>query len=178
MAHGFTYMQRTADGRVALGGRGVPYNFNSSFDERGRTADKAVGMLSARLAEVFPVLADARVEHSWTGVLGVPRDWCAAVNFDRMTGVLSAGGYVGHGLSGTNLAARTLRDLILGEDTQLTRLPWVGRQARDWEPEPLRWRGATALYAVYRAADGRENRSHSAKTDVLARAADLVSGRA
>ena len=177
MAHGFTYMQRTADGRVALGGRGVPYNFNSSFDERGRTADKAVGMLSARLAEVFPALADVRVEHSWTGVLGVPRDWCAAVNFDRESGILSAGGYVGHGLSGTNLAARTLRDLILGEDTELVTLPWVGRQARNWEPEPLRWLGATALYAVYRAADGRETRSQSGKTDVLARAADLVSGR-
>ncbi|MDJ1372289.1 NAD(P)/FAD-dependent oxidoreductase [Gulosibacter molinativorax] len=177
MAHGFTYMQRTADGRVALGGRAVPYDFNSSFDERGRTADRSVGMLSKRLGEVFPALRNVQIDHSWSGVLGVPRDWCAAVNFDRDAGILSAGGYVGHGLSGTNLAARTLRDLILGEQTDLVRLPWVGRTARNWEPEPLRWIGATALYAVYRAADGRENHSQSGKTDVLARAANVISGR-
>lgn len=177
MAHSFTYMHRTQDGRIAIGGRGVPYNFGSSFDRDGRTADRAVEQLGHRLVELFPALRGVRLEQSWSGVLGVPRDWCAAVNFDRATGVLSAGGYVGHGLSGTNLAARTLRDLILGEDTPLTRLPWVGRRARNWELEPVRWIGATALYAAYRHADQREYATDSAKTHWSARIADRVSGR-
>lgn len=177
MAHGFTYMHRTADGRIALGGRGVPYNFNSGFDVDGRTAEWAVGQLGNRLVEVFPALADARLEHSWTGVLGVPRDWCASVNFHREAGVLSAGGYVGHGLSGTNLAGRTLRDLILDEDTPLTRLPWVDRHSRDWEFEPLRWIGSTVLYAAYRGADTRENKRQGRRTDSVAKVADLISGR-
>ncbi|GAA1626643.1 hypothetical protein GCM10009790_06590 [Georgenia ruanii] len=107
----------------------------------------------------------------------MPRDWCASVNFDRATGVLSAGGYVGHGLSGTNLAARTLRDLILERDTELTRLPWVGRHARNWEVEPIRWLGASALYAAYRFADRREYATGSPRTHWVARAANVVSGR-
>ena len=52
-----------------------------------------------------------------------------------------AGGYVGDGLSTTNLAGRTLADLITGRDTELTRLPWVGHKSPQWEPEPLRWLG-------------------------------------
>lgn len=176
-AHSFTYMHRTQDGRIAIGGRGVPYNFRSSFDRNGKTAESAVMQLKQRLGELFPSLANVRLEQSWSGVLGVPRDWCASVNFDRSTNILSAGGYVGHGLSGTNLAGRTLRDLILSEDTELTRLPWVGRQARNWELEPVRWVGATALYGVYRYADLREYANAQPRTHWTARMANVVSGR-
>lgn len=177
MAHSFTYMHKTGDGRVAIGGRGVPYNFASHFDRDGRTAEFAVSLLRARLNELFPTLKDAAFAHTWSGVLGVPRDWCAAVDFDRSTGLASAGGYVGHGLSGTNLAARTLRDLILDQPTELSGLPWVGRQARNWEIEPLRWIGATALYAAYRYADQREYASQTDKTSFVAKMANVISGR-
>jgi glycine/D-amino acid oxidase-like deaminating enzyme len=177
MAHSFSYLNKTADNRIAIGGRGVPYNFASSFSREGRTADFAVDLLRARLRELFPVLDGVKLEQTWSGVLGVPRDWCAFVNYDSSTGLASAGGYVGHGLSGTNLAARTLRDLILGEDTELTRLPWVGRTARNWELEPLRWLGATALYAAYRYADQREYESRSDKTSFVAKVANVISGR-
>jgi len=129
MAHSFSYLQRTADRRIALGGRGVPYNFGSSFDRDGRTAQKAVGQLAARLLELFPGLTETKLHHTWSGVLGVPRDWTAGVTYGASTGIVIAGGYVGHGLTGTHLAARTVRDLLLGESTPLTRLPWVGHPA-------------------------------------------------
>lgn len=177
VAHNFAYIQRTADGRIALGGRGVPYNFGSSFNRDGRTADVAVEQLGARIVELFPGLRGVRLEHSWSGVLGVPRDWCAGVNYDPETGLADAGGYVGHGVTGTNLAGRTLRDLILGERTDLTRMPWVGRRARNWEFEPLRWIAATALYAAYRFADREEYRTGQTGTHLAARVANLVSGR-
>lgn len=177
VAHSFTYMHRTADGRIAIGGRGVPYNFRSSFDPSGHTAESAVSQLQRRLLELFPALDGTRLEHSWSGVLGAPRDWCASVNFDRDSGILSAGGYVGHGLSATNLSGRILRDLIIGKDTQLTRLPLVGRHARNWEIEPIRWIGATTLYAAYRFADQRESVSDGTSTNWAARLANLVSGR-
>lgn len=177
VAHSFAYAQRTADGRIALGGRGIPYNFGSGFDESGRTARKAVGQLSARLVELFPGLTGARLAHTWSGVLGVPRDWSAGVSYDPSTGIAVAGGYVGHGVTGTNLAGRTLRDLVLGERTELTRLPWVGHRSRSWEVEPFRWLGATALYAAYRLADRREYATGRATTHPAARVADLLSGR-
>lgn len=177
VAHSFTYTQRTADHRIAIGGRGVPYNFASSFDRQGRTASKTIRQLHERVEQLFPILSGIELEHSWTGQLGVPRDWSAAVNYDREAGIVKAGGYVGHGVAGTNLAARTARDLILARDTVLTRLPWVNRYSRKWEIEPLRWIGATALYGVYRYADSQEYASDKPKTHWTARVADLIAGR-
>ena len=70
-----------------------------------------------------------------------------------------AGGYVGDGVSTTNLAGRTLRDLILGRDTELTALPWVGHRSRPWEPEPLRYLGINAGLRLAGSADRAEERS-------------------
>jgi hypothetical protein len=47
-------------------------------------------------------------------------------------------------VAATNLAGRTLADLILGRRSELTRLPWVNHRARRWEAEPLRWLGINA----------------------------------
>lgn len=176
LAHVYMYAQRTADGRIALGGRGVPYRFGSRTDADGATPAPTVAALRRVLTEMFPAAREARVAHAWSGVLGVPRDWAATVGLDRETGTAWAGGYVGTGVATTNLAGRTLRDLILGRDTELTRMGWVGRRARRWEPEPLRWLGVRSVYAAYRAADRAETRG-GARTAPLARLADVVAGR-
>ncbi|MGC0339797.1 NAD(P)/FAD-dependent oxidoreductase [Streptomyces sp. SLBN-8D4] len=182
MAHTYMYAQRTADGRVALGGRGVPYRFGSRTDNDGRTQAATVEALREILVGFFPMLAGTRIAHAWSGVLGVPRDWCATVTLDRSTGIGWAGGYVGSGVATANLAARTLRDLVQqdsgqGGRTELTELPWVGHKVRRWEPEPLRWLGVQGMYATYRTADRRELTSHSAESSRLARWADRIAGR-
>ncbi|MFI7403668.1 NAD(P)/FAD-dependent oxidoreductase [Streptomyces sp. NPDC049541] len=182
MAHAYMYAQRTADGRIALGGRGVPYRFGSRTDNDGRTQAETVEALREVLVRFFPSLAGVGIEHAWSGVLGVPRDWCATVTLDRSTGLGWAGGYVGSGVATTNLAARTLRDLVQfdsgqGGRTELTELPWVGHKVRKWEPEPLRWLGVQGMYATYRAADRRERATYSAESSKLAQFADRVAGR-
>ncbi|NJP45613.1 NAD(P)/FAD-dependent oxidoreductase [Actinacidiphila epipremni] len=182
MAHAYMYAQRTADGRIALGGRGVPYRFGSRTDHDGRTDPRTLAALREVLARLFPAAAGVPVAHTWSGVLGVPRDWCASVHLDRGSGLGWAGGYVGSGVAASNLAGRTLRDLVLrasgaGADSELTGLPWVGHRVRRWEPEPLRWAGVRGLYAAYRGADRRESAGRSAATDPVARLADRVSGR-
>jgi glycine/D-amino acid oxidase-like deaminating enzyme len=175
-AHAYCYAQRTADGRIAMGGRGVPYRFGSRTDVEGRTQDRTVESLRSTLTTLFPSLAGIGIDHAWCGVLGVPRDWSASVSFDPGTGLGHAGGYVGSGLTATNLAGRTLRDLVLGHDTGLTRLPWTDHAVRRWEPEPLRWLGVHALYRLYRAADRRED-GGLARTSRVARVANRVAGR-
>ncbi|CUR61083.1 FAD dependent oxidoreductase [metagenome] len=175
-AHAYCYAQRTADGRIALGGRGVPYRFGSRTDVDGRTQEWTVESLRSTLTSLFPSLAGIGLDHAWCGVLGVPRDWSASVSYDAATGLGHAGGYVGSGLTATNLAGRTLRDLVLGRDTDLTTLPWTGHAVRRWEPEPLRWAGVHALYRLYRAADRRED-AGLPHTSRIARMAHRVAGR-
>lgn len=174
-AHVYSYSQRTADGRIAIGGRGVPYRFASGVDRNAECPPQTAEQLRRALVSLFPVTAGARIEHRWAGVLGLARDWCASVNADRETGNAWAGGYVGNGVSTANLAARTLVDLMLEHESELVTLPWVGRRARAFEPEPLRFVGARALYLAYRAADRREARGGDPSR--LADVASWIGGR-
>jgi glycine/D-amino acid oxidase-like deaminating enzyme len=174
-AHVYCYVQRTADGRIAIGGRGVPYRFASATGAAGETGQATIAQLHERLGSMFPAAAAVPLDHAWSGVLGVPRDWCVSVQADAGSGLAWAGGYVGLGVAGANLAGRTLRDLILGRSSALTALPWVGRTPPRWEPEPLRWLAINGLYALYRQADRAERRRGRASR--LARALDAVSGR-
>jgi glycine/D-amino acid oxidase-like deaminating enzyme len=157
-ANAYCYCQRTRDGRIALGARGVPYRMGSATDRDGVPDAATIRRLTAILHRHFPETRGLRIDHAWCGVLGVPRDWCATVGFDRTTGLGWAGGYVGVGVSTSNLAGRTLADLVTGRDSPLAALPWVGRQPRRWEPEPARWLGVTGMYALLNAADRREAR--------------------
>jgi glycine/D-amino acid oxidase-like deaminating enzyme len=174
-AHVYMYAQRTADGRIAIGGRGIPYRFGSGIDHRGATQAESIESLSRTLRTLLPQVRQARVEHAWCGVLGVPRDWCATVSLDEATGLGWAGGYTGHGVAAANLAGRTLADLVLRQNTPRTALPWVNHRTRRWEPEPVRWLGVRGLYSSYRLADRLEN-GESARTSLVARAADVIAG--
>ncbi|SFC09014.1 Glycine/D-amino acid oxidase [Nocardioides terrae] len=150
------YGQRTADDRLVFGGRGAPYHFGSRIDPANDRDDHVFASLWSALLEMFPVLARTKVTHSWGGALGIPRDWCASVGLDAATGLGWAGGYVGDGVTTTNLAGRTLRDLVLGHSSDLTALPWVGHRSPAWEPEPLRWLGINAGLRAMTVADAEE----------------------
>jgi glycine/D-amino acid oxidase-like deaminating enzyme len=175
-AHGFFYAQRTVDNRIAIGGRSVPYRYGSRIDDDGRVPHRTITQLTAVLHSLLPQIRDVPIAHGWCGVLAVPRDWESTVTLDRASGLGWAGGYVGHGVTATNLAGRTLADLVLDRSTPLTALPWVGHHSRGWEPEPLRWVGVRGLYLAYRLADRHEARGR-AGTSPIARVADLITGR-
>ncbi|WP_344131897.1 FAD-dependent oxidoreductase [Luedemannella flava] len=158
--HLIIYGQRTADDRLAFGGRGAPYHFRSTVRPEFDRDARVHAALRETLADFFPALpADVEITHHWGGPLGVPRDWHPSVGLDRRAGIAWAGGYVGDGVGTANLAGRTLADLITGEDSELVRLPWVGHRSPRWEPEPLRWLGVNAGLRVMTAADAEEART-------------------
>jgi glycine/D-amino acid oxidase-like deaminating enzyme len=158
--HMVIYGQRTADGRLAFGGRGAPYHWGSSIRPEFDTDDRVRELLTTSLHELFPATRSAAVTHHWGGVLGAPRDWTCSVRFDRRTGFGTAGGYVGDGVGTTHLAGRTLAALVTGRrDDELLRLPWVGHRSRRWEPEPLRWLGVNLGRTAAARADATERRS-------------------
>ncbi len=175
-AHVYMYAQRTADDRIAIGGRGVPYRFGSRTDTDGQTPEITVETLSEILHRFFPATRGAAIDHVWSGVLGVPRDWAATVGLDRETGLAWGGGYVGTGVTSTNLAGRTIADLVLERDSDLVTLPWVNHRVRKWEFEPLRWVATKGLYTAYGMADRAELAGRKT-TSPIAHAADVITGR-
>ncbi|WP_292646095.1 FAD-dependent oxidoreductase [Nocardioides sp.] len=173
--HLLIYGQRTADDRLVFGGRGAPYSFGSRITHADASDLRTHRRLLTTLIEMFPAVRGHQVTHRWGGVLAIPRDWHASVGYDPASGLAHAGGYVGDGVATTNLAGRTLRDLILGTPSDLTALPWVGHVSPRWEPEPLRWLGVNAGLRAMTVADAEE--SATGKGSLVARAvAPLVGG--
>lgn len=153
------YGQRTADGRFAFGGRGVPYHFGSRIRPEYDRHDRVHQSLHEALRDMFPAIGDAAITHRWGGAVAAARDWWCAASHDPSTGLATAGAYVGDGVGTTNLSGRTLADLISGERTDLTTLPWVGHRSRRWEPEPLRWIGINAMSKLPVSIDDKEART-------------------
>jgi len=172
----YCYCQRSRDGRLVVGGRGVPYLFGSRIDQNGVPDPETVRRLTTIMHRHFPISRDFKIDHAWCGVLGVPRDWCASVGLDPETKIGWAGGYVGVGVSTSNLAGQTLADLALGRETPLTRLPWVNHKVRKWEPEPLRYSGVHGMYNLLHLADRQEARTNGSPS-VFGRFGNWVMGR-
>ena len=167
--HLIIYGQRTADDRLVFGGRGAPYHRNSEIRPEFDREPAVFDGLWRVLRELFPALEGRAVTHTWGGPLGIPRDWFPSVGLDPATGVGWGGGYVGDGVASSNLAGRTLADLVRGAQTPRTALPWVNRRSRTWEPEPLRYLGVNLGLRVMASADDVEER-----TGKPARRADLI----
>ena len=170
--HLIIYGQRTADNRFAFGGRGARYHWGSAVKNSYDRVPRVFEHLRTALDELFPQAGGVRVSNTWGGPLGVPRDWHASVTYTD--GIATAGGYVGDGLSTTNLAGRTLADLITGRDTELTALPWVDHRSPDWEPEPLRFVGSNLGLVATGLADAEERMTR--RPSIAARATSRLTG--
>jgi len=156
LRHVIVYGQRSMDDRLVFGGRGAPYHFGSSIKPEFDSVATVFANLRRSLTNLLPATEGVEFTHAWGGPLGISRDWHPGVGYDLSTGMGHAGGYVGDGVALSNLAGRTLADLVTARDTALTRLPWVQHRSRRWEPEPLRWLGVNAGLQLANLADHEE----------------------
>ncbi|NNF53180.1 MAG: FAD-dependent oxidoreductase [Acidimicrobiales bacterium] len=150
------YGQRTGDNRLAFGGTGVPYLWSSGISEKTEFDLESHGRVHDVLVDLLPSLANTTITHRWGGVLAIPRNWVPGLTYDQDSGLGAFGGYVGEGVAASNLAGRTMADLITRQDTPRVSLPWVGAKARRWEPEPLRFIGVRSSRKILAAADASE----------------------
>ncbi len=82
--HLFFYAQRTTDDRIAIGGRGAPYELKNPISENNERSEPVKRRLLGALERHFPAAAGAAITHHWGGPLAVPRDWSMSVAFDRV----------------------------------------------------------------------------------------------
>lgn len=149
-----SYGQRSSDGRMIFGARGG-YVFGGKPRSDFRLGDPEFRLREDLLHDLFPTLKGVRITHGWGGSLGMARGFAPHVVFDRSTGMAMAGGYGGQGVGPSHLFGRTLADLILGQETERTNMPWVFDQSvtrsplRSWEPEPIRWLTSRAIMSTF-----------------------------
>lgn len=167
--HLLVYGQRTADNRLAFGGRGSPYHFGSTVEPRYDTNESVFTQLTSSLRELFPTL-DAEVTHRWGGPLAMPRHKFPSVRVDHDSGLAAAGGYTGDGVTLSYVCANALADLIVSPnvETPYSSLPFVQVPTRRWEVEPLRWIGINAGIALATWANHQErNRGRASRASAL-----------
>ena len=157
--HVIIYGQRTVDDRLAFGGRGAPYHFGSRIKPEFDHEATVFADLRATLTDLLPQLG------AWSSPTpGAARSASPATGTLRSAttpppGSGWAGGYVGDGVAATNLAGRTLADLVTGRSTPLTQLPWVGTAAAAGSPSPPAGPGINAGLRLAHAADREEART-------------------
>ncbi|WP_028922164.1 NAD(P)/FAD-dependent oxidoreductase [Pseudonocardia acaciae] len=159
--HPFLHLQFTSDNRITIGGDDprVPYLYGSAPSPDAPPGRKVRDHYYRELIKLFPFLDGVEIVDEWQGVFGATKDWAPNANLDRATGLGVAGGYVGEGLAPSNLVGRTMRDLILGRESELTRLPHTNPRLRRWEPEPLRYLGSGVIWAARAVGDAKEHRT-------------------
>jgi glycine/D-amino acid oxidase-like deaminating enzyme len=153
------YAMRTREDRIVMGGLHYSYHYGSGLEERFEYSAQAFGALRQMLVRTFPALRGVALTHRWGGAVGCPRDLVSSVGLERASGLAWAGGYVGDGVATSNLAGRTLRDLVLRHDTELVRLAWVDHRSPRLEPEPARWLESLLIGKTMAWSDANEDRS-------------------
>ncbi|HEX7405919.1 MAG TPA: FAD-dependent oxidoreductase [Candidatus Nanopelagicaceae bacterium] len=153
-SHLVNYAQRTADNRLAIGGRGAPYTWGSRRNDALENAEAIHRHLRKMAQEWFPILEKYEFTHSWGGAVGITRDWNPYVRWRGSFGEM--GGYAGDGVTLSYLAAATMSDLILQRVTSRTELPFAQWKNPRWEFEPLRWLAVNAVIKLSSLADWEE----------------------
>jgi gamma-glutamylputrescine oxidase len=104
------YFRLSEDSRMLFGGR-VSYTT--------ATPSRLTEVMRQRMVQVFPQLAQTRIEHTWGGFVDISRD--RAPDWGRFAdGVYYVQGFSGHGLAATTLAGRVVTQAILGDAQALS----------------------------------------------------------
>jgi len=153
------YYRTTLDGRIAFG-KGVGAlafgsRMGAAFDFSARDS-KAT---EADFRRVYPMLADVKIEHSWSGP--IDRTYDSLPLFGALPGsnnIFYGIGWSGNGVGPSRLGGKILSSLALGLKDEWSQSGLVGRKVRQFPPEPFRYVGGN----VVRAAVARKERAEIA----------------
>ena len=103
------YFRKTPDNRLLFGGREA-YTADSPRDISKH--------IRKQISEIYPALADIEMTHAWGGSVGITLTRQPFVR-EVMPGVLSIGGYSGHGVMLSNYCGKLYADMVINKDKAL-----------------------------------------------------------
>ncbi|MFD3919041.1 NAD(P)/FAD-dependent oxidoreductase [Streptomyces sp. NPDC058595] len=137
----------TADNRLLWAGGPAFYFWGRDTRRRRMNDQRAYRALFEEFGRFFPMWRDLRFTYTYGGVMDITRDY--APHFGSLPGgnIFYGYGFNGNGIAATHTGGKVLRDLVLGKDSDFSRLLYVDdaqRSARAFPPEPLLYIGARA----------------------------------
>lgn len=134
----FMYFRLTRDNRIVFGGEMSPY-FYDSRPSSGNYAP-AITKLQRSILTTFPQLAGVRFTHAWGGTMGFTFDFWPSVGvLGDAKNLFYATGFCGEGVVMTQLAGKVIDQLVAGEESALTALPFVQKTLPYVGHEPFRY---------------------------------------
>ncbi|WP_296097682.1 FAD-binding oxidoreductase [uncultured Agrobacterium sp.] len=103
------YFRKTPDNRLLFGGREA-YTADSPRDISKH--------IRKQIAEIYPALGNVEMTHAWGGSVGITMTRQPFVR-EVMPGVLSIGGYSGHGVMLSNYCGKLYADMVINKDKAL-----------------------------------------------------------
>lgn len=148
----------TADNRVLWAGGPALYFYGRDMRRRRMNEQSVYRMLEDEFRRFFPMWNDVEFAYAYGGTVDITRDY--APHFGTLPGgnVLYGYGFCGNGIAATHTGGKVLRDLVLGKDSDYSRLLYVdgpGRRARRFPPEPLLYAGVRAGSRLIEWKDSR-----------------------
>jgi glycine/D-amino acid oxidase-like deaminating enzyme len=118
---GYEYWLQRPDGRIVLGGmRWITPTREEGTDDDTVIEPAVSQRLRAFLPAHFPALANVRVEHEWTGIMGFTPDRAPLVGpLPGSPGEYLAAGFHGHGMPMTFYAARAVAEMTAGREPEI-----------------------------------------------------------
>jgi glycine/D-amino acid oxidase-like deaminating enzyme len=128
--------------------------------EPGKEAFEDHSGMAAALADfrrVYPMLADVRIERSWSGPIDRTYDSLPLLGQLEDAPHISYGvGWSGNGVNPSRIGGRVLAGLALGGRDRWTQNGLIGRKARAFPPEPVRYLGGRMVRAATVRKDAAE----------------------
>ena len=103
------YFRKTRDNRLLFGGREI-YTVKDPKDIHIH--------IRRQIAEIYPALKDIEITHGWGGYVGITVPRKPFVR-EVMPGVISAGGYSGHGVMLSNFVGKLYAETVAGNRDRL-----------------------------------------------------------
>lgn len=137
------YFRLTPDDRLVFGGR-------ARFAMSSPRSDLKSGrILQAQLREVFPQIADCRIDYCWGGLVDMTQDRLPRAGV--MDGLFYAVGFSGHGVQMSTYMGHVMARRMMGEDAAnpLRDLPWPAVPLHAGKPWFLPFVGLYYRYKDY-----------------------------
>jgi glycine/D-amino acid oxidase-like deaminating enzyme len=130
------YLRTTPDGRIAFGTGGMQPGLTRRVGPELDWHADMVAEVARQFRAMFPSFSEVPLEAGWGGPIDVSG---AHLPFAGRRGdVHYAAGFTGNGVGPCELLGRILARRVLGIEDELTRLPIVDFEPRQFPPEPLR----------------------------------------
>jgi glycine/D-amino acid oxidase-like deaminating enzyme len=136
------YYRLTPDRRMLFGGRAA------FFPENDQTIRRSAEILRRGMIDVYPQLADARVDYVWGGTLDFAFD--IMPHAGQMEGMYYAVGYAGHGVAMATYQGQKIAELMAGDrpENPFVGIPFPGAPLGLYNGKPWFLPFAGAWYKV------------------------------